>query len=184
MLELRIHGRGGQGVVTMAELLAKAAVKTGLEAQTLPFFGVERRGAAVKACVRFDRTPIRIRSMSYHPQAIALMNRNLLPYAQMDGIDPDTYFILNGKEPLDFNADQWLLDAEAVAIENNLVFGGEPFINVPMLGGIAKVLNIPLSAVEETIRGHWSGKKADLNLAAVRQAYAQIKKFEGGRSHE
>ena len=180
MLELRIHGRGGQGVVTMAELLAKAAVKTGLEAQTLPFFGVERRGAAVKACVRFDQTPIRIRSMSYHPQVIALMNGNLLSYARIDGIDPETYFVVNAKEPLALQADQWILDAEAVAIENNLVFGGEPFINVPMLGGLAKVLNIPLAAVEETIRGHWSGKKADVNLAAARQAYEQIKKYEGG----
>jgi pyruvate ferredoxin oxidoreductase gamma subunit len=55
MLELRIHGRGGQGVVTMAELLAKAAVSAGLEAQTLPFFGVARRGAAVKASERLSK---------------------------------------------------------------------------------------------------------------------------------
>jgi 2-oxoacid:acceptor oxidoreductase gamma subunit (pyruvate/2-ketoisovalerate family) len=178
MLELRIHGRGGQGVVTMAELLAKAAVKSGLEAQTLPFFGVERRGAVVKACVRLDEAPIKIRSMSYHPQAIALTHANLLSYAQMDGIEDDTIFIVNATEPLAIKQPQWLIDAETVATTNKLVFSGEPFINVPMLGAIAKVLNLPLEVVEAAIRDHWKGSKADLNLMAARQAYEQVEKVE------
>ena len=65
MLELRIHGRGGQGVVTMAELLAKAAVKAGKEAQTLPFFGVERRGAAVGRDVALEVAPRSEKSRRY-----------------------------------------------------------------------------------------------------------------------
>jgi len=182
MLELRIHGRGGQGVVTMAELLAKGAVKAGLEAQTLPFFGVERRGAVVKACVRIAEEPIEIRSMSYQPQYVALTNRNLLPYARLDGFPEDTVFIVNAKEPLDIAQRQWLLDAEKIAVENGLVFGGEPFINVPMLGAIARVLDLPLAGMEAAIREQFAGSKAELNLTACRQAYEQVKLYEEGDS--
>ena len=175
MLELRIHGRGGQGVVTMAELLAKAAVKSGKEAQTLPFFGVERRGAAVKACVRIDDEPIKIRSMSYRPQAVALMADNMLPFAQAEGYAEDTFFIVNHAEPLrGLSQWQWSLDAEKVAYENNLVFGGEPFINVPMLGAVARAVGVPLEYVEEAIREQWQGAKAEPNLKAARQAYAFV----------
>jgi Pyruvate/2-oxoacid:ferredoxin oxidoreductase gamma subunit len=108
------------------------------------------------------------------------MKGNLLPYAKIDGFDEQTFFIVNATEPLAIEAEQWLIDADRVAIENNLVFGGEPFINVPMLGAIARVLNIPLEYIELAIRSHWQGNKADLNIAAVRQAYAQIKKYEEG----
>ena len=173
MLELRIHGRGGQGVVTMAELLAKAAVKAGKEAQTLPFFGVERRGAAVKACVRMDDSPIKIRSMSYHPHAVALMAENMLPFAQGEGFGEDCFFIVNHPEPIKgLRQRQWVL--EKVAYDNNLVFGGEPFINVPMLGALARSLDVPLECVEEAIREQWQGAKAEPNLKAVRQAFAAV----------
>ena len=184
MLELRIHGRGGQGLVTMAELLAKAAVKAGKEAQTLPFFGVERRGAAVKACVRIDDAPIKIRSMSYHPQAVALMAENMLPFAKAEGYGEDSFFIVNHHEPIkSLSQWQWSLDAEKVAYENNLVFGGEPFINVPMLGAIARAVGVPLACVEEAIREQWKGAKAEPNLKAVRQAYAAVEcqRWAGGK---
>ena len=181
MIELRIHGRGGQGVVTMAELLARAALKAGMEAQTLPFFGVERRGAAVKACVRMDDAPIKLRSMSYHPQFLALMQESLLPYARLEGFAADTVVITNGNRPIDVPGEQWLVDAQAIALNNNLVFGGEAYINVPMLGAIARVLELPLPRVEEAVSDQWPGAKGVPNLAACREAYAQVKK--GGKAH-
>ncbi len=181
MLELRIHGRGGQGVVTLAELLAKGAVKAGKEAQTLPFFGVERRGAAVKACVRIAEEPILLRSMSYQPGYIALMQENLLPYAKLEGFGQDgtePVFIINGKELLDVAAEQWLVDAEKIARDQGLVFGGEAYINVPMLGAVARVMGLSLEYVEAAIREQWPGKKAEPNLAAAKAAYEKVEKVE------
>lgn len=184
MLEMRIHGRGGQGVVTLAELLAKAAMKAGREVQTLPFFGVERRGAAVKATVRFDSQPIKVRSQSYHPQILVLMHENLLPIGLADGMAPDAFLVSNGIAPLNASQNQWLVDAVGIAIDSNLIIGGEPFINVPMLGALARVMDIPYSLVEETILEQWSGKKAEPNIKAAQKAYDSVRLVEGGGGHE
>lgn len=188
MLELRIHGRGGQGVVTLAELLAKGALKAGKEAQTMPFFGVERRGAAVKACVRIAEEPILLRSMSYQPGYIALMHGNMLPYAKLEGFgqgegqEAAPVFIINGKEPVEVAAEQWLVDGEGIAEEQGLVFGGEAYINVPMLGAVARVMGLPLEDIEAAIREQWPGQKAQPNLAAAQKAYGQVKRVDGAKS--
>lgn len=178
MLEMRIHGRGGQGVVTMAELLVKAALKDGREVQTLPFFGVERRGAAVKTAVRFDSSPIKVRSLSYQPDVLVLMHENLLSIGLSQGISPEGYFVVNGQDPIPVNGTQWLVDAAGIAIRNGLVIGGEPFINVPMLGALCRVFEIPFPLLEETIREQWEGEKAIPNISAAKEAYASIKRIE------
>ena len=180
MLEMRIHGRGGQGVVTLAELLAKAAMKKGWEVQTLPFFGVERRGAAVKAAVRFDSNPIKVRSMSYQPDVLVVMQDNVLPFALAEGMSPDVIIVANSQEKLDVDRPQWLVDAVDIAIRNDLVVGGEPFINVPMLGALCRVLDIPLPMLEESIMEQWQGKKAVPNIAAAREAFELVHKVNGG----
>ncbi|MGI6712108.1 MAG: 2-oxoacid:acceptor oxidoreductase family protein [Bacillota bacterium] len=177
MLEIRIHGRGGQGVVTLAELLAKVALKTGREVQTLPFFGVERRGAAVKAAVRFDSSPIKVRSLSYQTNILVLMHENLLPIGLADGLAPNAVIVSNGEKPLQVNCQQWLVDATDIAIRNNLIFGGEPFINVPMLGALCRVLDIPLPFVGKTINDQWGTKKAAPNIAAAEDAYNAVRQI-------
>lgn len=184
MLEMRIHGRGGQGVVTLAELLARAALKTGREVQTLPFFGVERRGAAVKTVVRFDSSPIKVRSLSYRPDILVLMHKNLLPIGLAEGIATGAFFVCNGEEPLPVDHEQWIVDAAGIAVKNNLTFGGEPFINVPMLGALCRILEIPLDLVEETINEQWEAKKALPNIAAARDAYEAVHKTTGGGANE
>jgi 2-oxoacid:acceptor oxidoreductase gamma subunit (pyruvate/2-ketoisovalerate family) len=177
MLEIRIHGRGGQGVVTLAELLAKAAVRTGKEALTLPFFGVERRGAAVKAAVRLDDTPVKVRSQSYNPDILVLMNENLLAIGLADGIAENGIIIVSSENPLAVDRPQWVVGAVAIALNNHLVFGGEPFVNVPMLGALCRVLAIPFPAVEETLREQWREEKALPNIAAARTAYETVRKI-------
>lgn len=184
MLEMRIHGRGGQGVVTLAELLAKAAMKSGQEVQTMPFFGVERRGAAVKATVRFDHHPIKVRSQSYQPQILVLMHENLLNIALTDGIHPEGVIVSNGVHPLSVSQKQWLVDATGIALESDLIIGGEPFINVPMLGALARIIDIPYLLVEETIKEQWSGEKALPNLKASQKAYDLVEQIAGGGPHE
>jgi pyruvate ferredoxin oxidoreductase gamma subunit len=183
MLELRIHGRGGQGVVTLADLLGKAALNDGKEAQALPFFGVERRGAAIKACVRISGEPILLRSMSYKPDIIALMHENMLPYARQEGFDEGeagAEIIVNGREPVEAGGRQWVVDAERIARDHGLVFGGEAYINVPMLGAIARVMGLPLGSVEDAVGGQWQGKAAAPNLAAAKEAYEQVRPASAG----
>ncbi|RQD78396.1 MAG: hypothetical protein D5R97_00455 [Candidatus Syntrophonatronum acetioxidans] len=182
MQEIRIHGRGGQGVVTMGELLAKSAIKIGKEAQTLPFFGVERRGAAVKAAVRIDDTPIKVRSQSYKPDFLVLLNENLLDIALADGIGDKGVIVANAPQPLKVNMTQWIVDATAIAIKNNQVRGGEPFVNVPMLGALCRLLEIPFSVLEKTLGEQWQGAKLTPNIATAREAYETIKEiqFQGG----
>jgi len=183
MLELRIHGRGGTGVVTLADLLSKAALAAGKEAQALPFFGVERRGAVIRACFRISDKPIKQRSMSYQPDVLALMHENMLPHARNEGFtegDDGAVLIVNGKTPLDAKGVQWLIDAEQIAREHGLTFGWDAYINVPMAGAISKVIGIPLEAVESAIETVFQGKNATANLAAARDAYEQTKKVKGG----
>ncbi len=178
MLEMRIHGRGGQGVVTLSQLLAKTVLKTGQQVQTLPFFGVERRGAAVKAAVRFDKNPIKVRSLSYKPDILVLMHENLLSIGLADGIAEDAFIISNGNSPLAVDRNQWLVDAAAIAVKNGLVSGGQPFINVPMLAAVCKVLKVPFPVLEETIYEKWGEKKAVPNIAAAEEAYDAVKYWD------
>ena len=183
MLELRIHGRGGTGVVTLADLLSKAALNAGKEAQALPFFGVERRGAVIRACFRISDTPILQRSMSYQPDMIALMNENMLPHARNEGFtegDDGAVLIVNGKAPVDAKGVQWLVDAEQIAREHGLTFGWDTYINVPMAGAISKVIGIPLEALETAVQTVFRGKNAAPNLAAARDAYEKTTIVKGG----
>ncbi len=183
MIEMRMHGRGGQGVVTLAELLAKAAMKNGMEVQTLPFFGVERRGAAVKAAVRFDDVPIKVRSMSYQPDYLVLLHENLLSIGLADGVSLCGELVVNSLEAVAADYPQWLVDAVGIALRHDLVVGGEPFINVPMLGALGKVLGIPLEMITSTISEQWGPQKAAPNLAAATEAYAAVTKVKGGSAH-
>ena len=183
MIELRMHGRGGQGIVTLAELLARAALKNGLEAQTLPFFGVERRGAAVKAAVRLDQLPIKVRSMSYRPNYLVLLHANLLAIGLGEGIDPQGELVVNSLEAVDAPYPQWLVDAGGIARHYDLVVGGEPFINVPMLGALGRVLELPQALLAETINEQWTPDKAAPNLAAMQAAYTSVSQVKGGSFH-
>ena len=183
MLELRIHGRGGTGVVTLADLLSKAALAAGKEAQAIPFFGVERRGAVIRACFRISDTPIKQRAMSYNPDVIALMHENMLPHARNEGFNESedgAIIIVNGKEPVDAKGVQWLVDAEQIARNHGLTFGWDAFINVPMAGAIAKVMGIPLESVEEAVGLVFKGKNAASNLQAARDAFNQTTQIKGG----
>jgi len=183
MLELRIHGRGGTGVVTLADLLSKAALAAGKEAQALPFFGVERRGAVIRACFRISDTPILQRSMSYQPDMVALMNENMLTHARNEGFtegEDGAVLIVNGKAPVEAEGTQWLVDAEQIARDHDLTFGWDAYINVPMAGAISKVIGIPLEALETAVQTVFKGKNAAPNLAAARDAYEKTTKVKGG----
>ena len=100
MKQIRIHGRGGQGVVTAAELIAIAAFNDGWQAQAFPSFGVERTGAPIAAFARLDKKPIRIREHVYEPDILIIQDASLLSTVNLsNGCDEKTLVIINTSQP-------------------------------------------------------------------------------------
>jgi pyruvate ferredoxin oxidoreductase gamma subunit len=179
LLELRIHGRGGQGVVTLAELLARIAMRAGSYSQTMPQFGVERRGAAVRTSVRLSDEPIKLRSQSFNPDILVLMHENLLPAALADGEHKNALFVVSSRAPIAVVQTQWYMDAAEIAVKHNLIVGDEPYRNVPMLGALCRVLKLPQDLMKLEIESQWPGKKSVPNVAAALEAYETVSCLEG-----
>src|SRR5512139_4028026 len=138
MIEIRMHGRGGQGAVTSAELLALAAISEGKYAQAFPSFGPERRGAPVQAFVRTDDKPIRIRAEVRQPDVVAVLDSGLLDIVNVtDGLkDSGTIVVNTKKTPEEIKAkfgNKWkvaAVDASTIARETI----GVPIVNTTMIG--------------------------------------------------
>jgi len=174
MIEIRFHGRGGQGAVTAARLLAEAAFAEGKHSQALPFFGAERRGAPVLAFTRIDSRPIRIRTQIYEPNYVVVLDHSLLEVVNVaSGIKHDGLIVLNSKKNAQFsNAKSAFVDATSIAKE----MLGVPITNTAMLGAFAKATKlVSLDSLINVIKGRFSGKLADKNIAAIKAAYEQTK---------
>lgn len=174
MTDIRIHGLGGQGTVTLAHLLAKSALNAGREAQALPSFGVERRGAPVRAVVRVSDQPIRVFSASKAPALLVLMDKSLLAAALNEGVAADVTILANATQPVDTNLPVQYIDAAGIAEANGLMSDTGPFINVPILGATAKILGIPADILEKTIRENITGKACEANVKAALAAHSQV----------
>lgn len=184
MFQARFHGRGGQGVVTAAELLAVAAFDEGRFAQAFPSFGSERTGAPVVAFCRIDDRPIRVREPVVAPDALIIQDATLLH--QVDcfaGLKPNGYILINtGKGLAELGLSEYLaacpqervvtLNATEIALKHL----GRPLPNVPLLAGFAALTGvIRLASVEKAIGERFVGKVASGNLAAAREAYARVR---------
>ena len=174
MLEIRIHGRGGQGSVTAAELLAVAAFDEGYNAQAFPHFGVERRGAPVQAYVRVSSKPIRLRERVYTPEVIIVQDPTLLEVVDVfAGCEKNTPVIINSeKEVKDFvfSKDYKILTIPAVKIAMETI--GKPIINTAMLGAFAGITGlIKFSAIRHAICEHFPPKLAEVNIKAANTAF-------------
>ncbi len=177
MIELRLHGRGGQGAVTSAELLALAAISEGKYATAFPSFGPERRGAPVQAFVRTDDKPIRIRAEIRQPDAIAVLDPGLLTIVDVtSGLKDRGIVILNTKStPEELRAsfgNGWTIaavDASTIALQTI----GVPIVNTTMLGAILKATDIvKIGSLEEPLK-HRFGARADRNMEACRRAFEE-----------
>ncbi len=176
MLELRINGFGGQGSVTLAHLLAQAALENGEQGQALPFFGVERRGAPVRAAVRISPTTIHAHSQCELPDFVVVMSERLTTSAISEGINKAGTVIINA--PSSLPVDQhptWHIDAEGIAREAELFSADGPLINIPLFGAVCRVLDIPQNIMEQTILNKWPGHNSERNLGAAGKAYNEIK---------
>jgi len=189
MFQIRAHGRGGQGVVTAAELLSVAAFNEGRHAQAFPSFGSERTGAPVVAFCRIDDRPIRLREPIVDPDALIVQDATLL--RQLDvfaGLRPDGYVLLNSERSWD---ELGLADVAArrrpgralivPATRLALTHVGRPVPNAALLGGFAAMTGlVSLHAVEAAIRDRFtsgrfsSGRVADANVAAATEAFTLI----------
>lgn len=181
MIEMRIHGYGGQGTVTLAQLIAVCGLNAGMQSQALPFFGVERRGSAVKAAVRISEEDIRMRSQSIAPDFLIVMSENLLDIAIEGGISENYSLLLNTPNEPTGEVETWYLDASAVAVKNNLIINGVPYANIPMLGASCKKIGISAEVLEKTLRDKWQGVIGEKNVKAAIDGYNEVKCIGGAK---
>jgi pyruvate ferredoxin oxidoreductase gamma subunit len=175
--ELRIHGRGGQGSVTAAELIAVAAFEGGVYSQAFPAFGVERRGAPVQAFVRFSDEKIRLRSQVYEPDYIIVQDSTLIKDVNVfGGIKKGGIAIVNTEKSLDAVVPEGVklisIDATGIALEKL----GVPITNTTLMGAFAAATGeIELPALEKALRGRFPGTLGEKNVAAAVHAYNLVR---------
>ncbi len=178
-IEVRWHGRGGQGAVTAAMILAEAAYYDGYKGVTAaPFFGAERRGAPIIATTRFGWQPIRTFSLVENPDVVAVLDDTLLQVVDVTaGVRPDGIVIINSaKLPEEFALKSPVniatTNAAAWAREAGLIVAGSVLFNTTVLGGIAKATGlISLESIEKALRNHFSGEAGEKNVTGARLAY-------------
>lgn len=175
MYEVRFHGRGGQGAVTAANILAVAAFKEGNYSQSFPFFGVERRGAPVRAFTRIDSKPINIRMYVYNPDAVVVLDPSLLDVVNVtEGLKENGIIVINtSKKPdeFDFGYRVATVDATAIALSHHLGSSAAPIVNTSILGAYSKAVgNVGIDSVKEAIMERAPAKKEE-NAAAAFEAY-------------
>ncbi len=183
MFQVRIHGRGGQGVVTAAELLSLAAFNEGRYAQAFPSFGSERMGAPVVAFCRIDDHEIRVREPVMEPDALIVQDPTLLHQVDVfGGCKQDGFILINtaksfdelglGEFVRDFRHERLLtVPAADLAREHT----GRPVANAALLGGFAAVTGlISIDAVAGAIRERFTGAVGEGNVAAAMAAYAWV----------
>ena len=182
-IEIRWHGRGGQGAVTSAELLALAAIREGKFAQAMPSFGPERRGAPVLAFNRVSSTsPIRVRSAITDPDVVVVLDPGLLSITDVtSGLKQGGTLVINSPKSLDeinseFGGPWRLAVANATAIAREIL--GVTIVNTTMLGALAKASGvINLESLEEPIEERF-GARAKNNIDACHKAYNELKIIE------
>lgn len=178
MLELRINGFGGQGSVTLAHLLAQAALENGEQGQALPFFGVERRGAPVRAAVRMSPSTIHAHSQCEMPDYVVVMSEKLVEAAVSEGLTENGTVIINAPHAAAVeNHATWQVDADAIAREAGLYSADGPLINIPLFGAVCRVLNIPQNIMEQTILNKWPDGNGKRNLVPAARAYNSVKQI-------
>lgn len=190
VFQVRIHGRGGQGVVTAAELLAQAAFDEGRFAQAFPSFGSERTGAPVVSFCRIADEAIRVREPIMTPDAIIVQDETLLLGVDVfSGLNPSGYVLINSQRPIaDFGAADFgganrfvTVPATELALEHL----GRPVPNAVLLGAFAGLTGVvTIGSVVDAIGKRFKGKLAAGNSAAATAAYEFVTSALGNQPRE
>jgi 2-oxoacid:acceptor oxidoreductase gamma subunit (pyruvate/2-ketoisovalerate family) len=182
VIELRIHGRGGQGAVIASKLLAAALFKEGRSVQSFPAFGVERRGAPVAAFLRVSDGPILLRCEITHPDGLIVLDPTLIGAVDVAaGLKPGGGILINSAREPEWYADLaarhriGTVDASAIALRHHLGSKTQPIVNTPILGAFAAwsgmvALDSVCEAISEEVPTH-----RDENIAAAREAALAVR---------
>ena len=181
ILEVRWHGRGGQGAWTASELLARAAINEGKYIQSFPEFGPERMGAPIRAFTRISDEPIQMHCAVYNPDVVAVLDPSLLKAVPVtEGLNDEGLLVVNSKEPpaeirrtLEIEKRRiWTVPAMEIAIK----ILNRPITNTAMLGAVARVTGIvSLESVEKVVSERFSGSIVEKNIGVIKQAYKEVK---------
>ena len=183
MIEVRWHGRGGQGAWTASELLARTALDQGKFIQSFPEFGPERMGAPVTAFTRISTEPIRLHCAVYEPDIVVVLDKSLMktvPVTAGLNRDEDVLIINSSEEPAvlreklrGVKGKIWTVPATEIAIK----ILGVPITNTALLGVVAKATEIvTLEGIKKTLKGRFRADLAEKNFAVIKEAYEEAKK--------
>ncbi len=190
MLQIRLHGRGGQGVVTAAEMLTLAAFYENHHAQAFPSFGSERTGAPVVAYARIDDKEIRTHEPIQRPNVVLIQDRTLLAALNVfEGLDDNGYVVINSEQPAEELVPEMVaklpkghvftIPATAIALKTL----GKSLPGAPMLAGLAAATDVlNLESVQKAFQARYPGKIGDSNAAAAAEAYNFIKNKEANNA--
>ncbi len=177
LVELRIHGRGGQGSVAMAEMIAGAAFAEGKFAQAFPYLGGggERRGAPVQAYARISDEMIRLREKIEEPDLVIVQDPSIMDMVDVvAGLKDGGTLLVNAEEPLDLdrrNVKAFYVPATRIAIETI----GRPIMNTALMGAFARITGlIGVEAVEQAVTERFPKEIAEKNILAVRKAFEEV----------
>jgi len=180
VIEIRTHGRGGQGAVIASELLAFAFFKEGKQVQAFPTFGVERRGAPVMAFTRVDSRPIRLRNMIYEPDHLIILDPSLIEATNVTaGLKPGGTILVNSDRPESFfklpSSFRCLtVDAAGIAVRHNLGSRTHPIVNTAVAGAFAAFTGlVGIESTKEAIMELVPSRQQD-NAKAAEEAFHQV----------
>ncbi len=183
MIEIRFHGRGGQGAVTASEFLAKAAFNEGNDVQAFPMYGVERRGAPVTAFTRIDSKAVRNKAQIHEPDVVIVMDMALLDAVDVTaGLKTEGKVILNtGKSPeemkktLGVDNPVYTVDASSIAVQHRLGSKVAPIVNTAILGAVVKATGmVKIKSLIDVVKENAPAKKEE-NAKATEQAYNEVR---------
>ncbi len=178
LVEIRWHGRGGQGSVAATGLVARAAISEGKYASAFPVFGAERRGAPVTAFVRINsKQPIRIRSEIDKPDVVVVLDSSLLRVVKVtSGLKKDGILVINTPHSLQeiedrFGTEWHLATVNATKIARDVL--GVPIVNTAMIGALLKATDVvKLESMLEPLQYHFP-RIAEKNMNAIKMAYEE-----------
>jgi pyruvate ferredoxin oxidoreductase gamma subunit len=177
VIEIRIHGRGGQGAVTAAEILAVAAFKDGKFSQAFPKFGPERRGSPIEAYCRISDEFINLRTFVYNPDYLIILDDSLLDMLDLtQGLKKTGVVVINSEgrgsnRKLD-GFKVFSINATKIAMD----MLGKPIVNTVMLGAFAKATGLVLiKNLTESVGEKFEGELKTRNVSAVKRAYEEMK---------